>query len=64
MGAHASSLRVGLAADYRAALASRPPPRRGGARGLTFTEVLALRAAPRAWDVGPPSLTLMMALDR
>ena len=31
---------------------------------LVLSEVLSLAAAPRAWDVGPPSLTLMMALDR
>ena len=97
MGAHASSLRAGLAADFEAALeareeaAARERERNNGGRGeegeegrssttptstfastiphrfrnaLVLSEVLSLAAAPRAWDVGPPSLTLMMALDR
>ena len=93
MGAHASSLRAGLAADFEAALEAREEAvarererERGGDEGddvdrrarrhstsmiphrfrnaLVLSEVLALAAAPRAWDVGPPSLTLMMALDR
>jgi hypothetical protein len=96
MGAHASSLRTGLAADFEAALEAREEAaerERGRAsqgrltttktttstsststststiphrfrNALVLSEVLALAAAPRAWDVGPPSLTLMMALDR
>ena len=94
MGAHAFSLRAGLAADFEAALeareeaAARERERNGGGGGgaegegrsmtttfaatiprrfrnaLVLSEVLSLAAAPRAWDVGPPSLTLMMALDR
>ena len=93
MGAHASSLRAGLAADFESALeareeaAARERERDGGGGGegmgrsttsastaptiphrfrnaLVLSEVLSLAAAPRAWDVGPPSLTLMMALDR
>ena len=94
MGAHASSLRAGLAADFEAALeareeaAERERGRNGGEKdagdddagrsttflaptipprfrnALVLSEVLSLAAAPRAWDVGPPSLTLMMALDR
>jgi hypothetical protein len=70
MGAHASSLRAGLAADHGAALAARcggEAAARGGPRaarrGLVLSEVLALRAQPRAWDVGAPSLPLLMALD-
>lgn len=99
MGAHASSLRAGLAADFEAALEAREeaaareserareeseeesrgrstssssssksrfastiPERARNA--LVLSEMLALAAAPRAWDVGPPSLTLMMGLDR
>jgi hypothetical protein len=93
MGAHASSLRAGLAADFEAALEAREEAvarereRNGGGdegddsqsptsstfasmvphrfrNALVLSEVLSLAAAPRAWDVGPPSLTLMMALDR
>jgi len=45
---------------------SPPPhaPRRPPPPGLALSEVASLRASRRAWDVGPLTLPLAMALDR